>query len=298
LENGAKGRTMNRRKFLFAGTRLGMALAAGSLLSPKSVLGRAAPSETADTAKTTQNPGRIFITGSSDGLGYLAAESLQAQGHEVIVHVRSQQRMPAVRKLVEKGAVATVGDLSDLAQIHDLARQVNAVGRMDAVIHNAGVFSGPHVLMVNTVAPFLLTALIQRPRRLIYLSSGMHKGGSTDLAGKDWLGRSSAGGYSDSKLYVTTLAAAVARLWPDVFSNAVNPGWVPTKMGGPAAPDDLHLGHATQEWLAVSDEPEAKTSGGYWFHRKREEPHSAVRDVRFQDLLLAELARVTGTRLA
>lgn len=103
--------------------------------------------------------------------------------------------------------------------------------------------------------------------------------------------------YSDSKLYVTAFAAAVARRWPDVCSNAVDPGWVPTKVGGPGAPDDLRLGHLTQEWLATSDDPRARTTGGYWHHQERHDPHPAVHDERFQDELLAELATFTGTSL-
>jgi NAD(P)-dependent dehydrogenase (short-subunit alcohol dehydrogenase family) len=241
---------------------------------------------------------RVFITGSADGLGHAAARTLLAEGHEVVVHVRSQARLPAVAELVDQGAIATIGDLSEVAQIRDLARQVNAIGRMDAVIHNAAVISGAQLLVVNVVAPYLLTALVQRPQRLIYLSSSMHRGGRASLSGMDWSGRTSTGGYSESKLFVTTLAAAVARLWPGVFSNAVDPGWVPTRMGGPNAPDDLRLGHRTQEWLATSDDPEALTSGGYWYHQQRQTPHPAVNDTRYQDFLLAELGRATGTRLA
>jgi hypothetical protein len=89
----------------------------------------------------------------------------------------------------------------------------------------------------------------------------------------------------------------VARIWTDVFSNAVDPGWVPTKMGGPGAPDDLRLGHLTQVWLATSEDPEARTSGGYWYHQRRVEPAPSVHDERFQDQLLEELARFTATRL-
>lgn len=241
---------------------------------------------------------RVFVTGSADGLGHATAKTLLAQGHDVVVHVRSQGRLSAVKELVDQGAIATIGDLSDLAQIRDLANQVNAIGPMDAVVHNAGILSGSQVLVVNVVAPYLLTALIQRPKRLIYLSSSMHRGGRASLAGMDWTGRTSTGSYSDSKLFITALAAAVARRWPDVLSNTVDPGWVPTKMGGPSAPDDLRLGHVTQEWLATSDDPEALTSGGYWHHQRREQPHAAVNDTRFQDLLLAELARATGTKLA
>jgi NAD(P)-dependent dehydrogenase (short-subunit alcohol dehydrogenase family) len=103
--------------------------------------------------------------------------------------------------------------------------------------------------------------------------------------------------YSDSKLLVTALAFAIARRWPDVLSNAVDPGWVPTKMGGPGAPDDLELGHRTQEWLAVGEDPAAKVTGGYWFHQQRQAPAPAALDEDFQQRLLRELASVTGVSL-
>jgi NAD(P)-dependent dehydrogenase (short-subunit alcohol dehydrogenase family) len=202
-----------------------------------------------------------------------------------------------VRDLRDHGAAVVVGDLSHLEETRGVADQVNRLGRMDAVIHNAGVVSGSHVLPVNVVAPYLLTARIDRPQRLVYLSSGMHRGGRASLTGMDWSGQRSTGSYSDSKLFVTTLAVAVARIWPDVLSNAVDPGWVPTRMGGPGAPDDLRLGHLTQEWLATSDDPEARASGGYWYHQRRAEPARSVHDKRFQGQLLEELARFTGTRL-
>jgi NAD(P)-dependent dehydrogenase (short-subunit alcohol dehydrogenase family) len=240
---------------------------------------------------------RVFITGSADGLGRAAAQTLLEDGHEVVVHARSDHRLTAVRDLVDRGATAVVGDLSDLQQTRDVAEQVNRLGRLDAVIHNAGVISGPQVLPVNVVAPYLLTALIERPERLVYLSSSMHRGGRTDLTGSDWSGRRATGSYSDSKLFVTALAAAVARLWQDVLSNAVDPGWVPTKMGGAGAPDDLRLGHLTQEWLATSDDAQARTSGGYWHHQRRAEPAPAVNDQRFQAQLLEAMAGFTGERL-
>jgi NAD(P)-dependent dehydrogenase (short-subunit alcohol dehydrogenase family) len=239
---------------------------------------------------------RVFITGSADGLGRATAQTLLENGHEIVVHARSTARLGAVQDLVDGGAAAVVGDLSDLEQTRDLARQVNAIGHMDAVIHNAGVLHSPDIFTVNVVAPYLLTVLIERPQRLVYLSSGMHRGGHAGL------GRLEPGTdnvtYSDSKLYLTALAAAVARLWPDVLSNAVDPCWVPTRMGGASAPDDLRLGHLTQEWLATSDDPAALTSGGYWFHQNREKPHHAARDERFQNALLDHLAGITGERLA
>jgi NAD(P)-dependent dehydrogenase (short-subunit alcohol dehydrogenase family) len=240
---------------------------------------------------------RIFVTGSADGLGRAAAQTLLGAGHDVIVHVRSVQRLAAVDDLIDRGASAVVGDLADLDQTRAVADQVNQLGHLDAVIHNAGIYSGRQIMPVNVVAPYLLTALIHRPRRLVYLSSGSHYGGRADLAGVDWSGQRKAGSYADSKLFLTTLAVAVARIWPDVYSNAVDPGWVPTKMGGPGAPDDLRLGHLSQEWLATSDEPKARSSGGYWFHQRLRTPHPAVGDSAFQDALLAALARFTAAQL-
>src|SRR3954452_11531300 len=236
---------------------------------------------------------RVLITGSADGLGRAAAEDLVADGHEVIVHARSADRLAAVEPIIGRGASAVVGDLSDVEQTRSVADQVNRLGRVDAAIHNAGVLRGPHLLMVDVVAPYLLTARVDRPQRLVFLSSDMHHGGRAKVNGLDWNGQRPTASYSDSKLLVTTLAMAVARLWPDVFSNAVDPGWVPTKMGGPGAPDDLRLGHLTQEWLATSDAPEARTSGGYWYHQQRRAPHRDLRDPRFQGELLDELARAT-----
>jgi NAD(P)-dependent dehydrogenase (short-subunit alcohol dehydrogenase family) len=230
---------------------------------------------------------RILITGSGGGLGQLAAATLRDDGHDVILHARSADRV---------NGTAVIGDLADLDQTREIAAQVNELGRLDAVIHNAGVYTGRPIMPVNVVATYLLTALIERPQRLVYLTSGMHSGGRADLTNVDWTGRT-AGSYSDSKLFVTTLALAVARLWPDVVSNAVDPGWVPTRMGGPSAPDDLRLGHLTQEWLATSDEPEALSTGGFWYHQQRRDPPPAARDPRFQDELLSALADYTGTPL-
>jgi len=240
---------------------------------------------------------RVFITGSTDGLGRAAAASLLKDGHEVIVHARSSRRIPAVQHLLDRGAQCVVGDLAVEEEVRETADQVNGIGGIDAVIHNAGVLNGAALLPVNVVAPYLLTAFIPGPRRLIYLSSGMHRGGDTGLDGLDWTGRTTTASYSTTKLQVTALSAAVARLVPNVASNAVDPGWVPTRMGGRSAPDNLELGHRTQEWLAISDDPAALASGGYWYHQRRQTPHPAANDPKFQDALLAQLAEHTGVTL-
>ena len=239
---------------------------------------------------------RILVTGSADGLGRLAAESLLSAGHDVVVHARNRERAPSLRGLIDRGADLVVGDFTDRDAVRRIAAELNDAKPLDAVIHNVGVWSGKAVMPVNIVAPYLLTALLQGPSRLVYLSSASHYGGKPSLTGVDWRGQR-AGSYDDSKLFVTTLAAAVPRLRPHVLSNAVDPGWVPTRMGGPGAPDDLRLGHLTQEWLATSDDPDARTSGGYWHHQRHLEPHPAVHDRGFQDQLLAGLASFTGTPL-
>mgnify|MGYP001024815247 CR=1 FL=1 len=241
---------------------------------------------------------RMLITGSTEGLGRAAAASLLDDGHEVVVHARTTERLIAVRDLLDRGARSVVGDLARLDETLDVAEQANAIGRFDAVVHNAGVFEGPAVLPVNVVAPYALTARILRPPRLIYLSSGLHRGGRAEPGGADWSGTRETHGYSDSKLFVTALMAAVARLWRDTVAHAVDPGWVPTRMGGPNAPGDLRLGHVTQTWLATTADPGALVSGRYWHHRRVEAPHPAVHDERFQETLIAALAEHTGVELA
>jgi NAD(P)-dependent dehydrogenase (short-subunit alcohol dehydrogenase family) len=215
----------------------------------------------------------IFITGSTDGLGRAAARTLIDEGHQVVLHARSRERASALDDLAPRSAGVVVGDLGNAVETGSVVDQVNAIGRLDAIIHNAGTYSTSGrlptreghatILAVNTLAPYILTALIERPRRLIYLSSSMHRGGASALRDIDWLERrwDSSRAYSESKLYVTALAFAVARHWPDILSNAVDPGWVPTKMGGPGAPDDFEKGYRTQTWLAVSDDPAATVSG-------------------------------------
>jgi NAD(P)-dependent dehydrogenase (short-subunit alcohol dehydrogenase family) len=239
---------------------------------------------------------RILVTGSADGLGRLAAESLLLAGHAVVVHARNAERATVLDALTDRGAHLVIANFTNRDDVRRVATELTEGPQLDAVIHNAGVWSGPAVMPVNIIAPYLLTALLPQPSRLVYLSSSSHYGGRPSTAGVDWRG-SRAGTYEDSKLFVTTLAAAVARLRPHVVSNAVDPGWVPTKMGGSGAPDDLDLGHQTQEWLATSDDPKALTTGGYWYHEERRQPHRAVNDHTFQDHLLQALAEETGVAL-
>jgi NAD(P)-dependent dehydrogenase (short-subunit alcohol dehydrogenase family) len=237
---------------------------------------------------------RVFITGSADGLGQLAAKALIVQGHEVVLHARNEDRGKEAIDGVPGAEIVVTADLSSIDETKQLASKVNALGRFDAVIHNAGVYntSAKEIFAVNTLAPYILTCLIGKPQRLIYLSSGMHMQGSSKLDSfKTDISRIN---YSDSKLHVLMLAKAVARRWPDVYSNAVDPGWVPTKMGGQGATDDLQKGYETQVWLAVSSDPGALTTGQYFHHKKVHRHNPEADDVQLQDRFLGLCEDLTG----
>jgi len=238
---------------------------------------------------------RVFITGSTDGLGRLAAQHLVSQGHQVVLHARNIGRGEDVLKNVPGAEKVLIGDLSKMNEVKQLAADANVLGRFDAVIHNAGVYSasGEMIWTVNVLAPYILTCLMHRPDRLVYLSSGMHQGGRAKLDRFD----AKSVSYSDSKLHINMLTMAVARLWPEVHANAVNPGWVPTKMGGAGAPDDLQKGCETQAWLATSEDPKALVSGKYFFHQQQQKSHKDAADAKLQQQLLAECERQTGVKL-
>jgi NAD(P)-dependent dehydrogenase (short-subunit alcohol dehydrogenase family) len=237
---------------------------------------------------------RVFITGSADGLGQLAARELIAQGHKVVLHARSDERGQEALDKVPGAENVVTADLSSLDETKQLASKVNALGKFDAVIHNAGVYqtSSEEILAVNTLAPYILTCLVDRPKRLIYLSSGMHLDGRSKLESfKTDVSRLT---YSDSKLHVLMLCLAVARKWLEVYANAVDPGWVPTKMGGEAAPDDLQKGYDTQAWLAGSNERSAKVSGRYFHHQKESRHNTEADDVEMQERFLSLCTEITG----
>ncbi len=253
---------------------------------------------------------RVFITGSSDGLGQMAAQLLIEQGHSVVLHARNEQRGNDALAAVPGAESIVIGDLASIAQTRDVAEQVNRLGGFDAVIHNAGVGYReprriatedglPHVFAVNTLAPYILTALIARPKRLVYLSSGLHQSGDVSLKDLAWEDRPWRGqqAYSDTKLHDVLLAFAIACHWPAVLSNALEPGWVPTKMGGPDAPDDMDAAHRTQVWLAVSQDPAATVTGKYFFHMRQRTPNPAAHDAGRQDALLDACRRFSGIEI-
>jgi len=254
---------------------------------------------------------RIFISGSADGLGLMAGEWLLARGHAVTFHARSEKRADDLKRKLTSANDVVIGDVSTIAATRDVADQVNGIGAHDAVIHNVAIgYQEPRreetedgfskLFAINTLAPYLLTALIEKPRRLVYLSSGLHQSGDPDVSDLQWTKRRWNGmqAYSDSKLHDCWIAFWVARRWRQVKSNAVDPGWVATKMGGPGAPGDLAKGAVTQAWLAVSDDAAANVSGEYFHHQKTKTASPNAHRTDLQDRLMEYCREITGVEIA
>ncbi|AMX05291.1 short-chain dehydrogenase [Enterobacter asburiae] len=252
---------------------------------------------------------RIFISGSSTGLGLMAAELLVQQGHQVVLHARNANRAEDAQRALPQAEAVVVGDLEAIEGARQTSLRVNALGRFDAVIHNAAVGYNeayrvtcdglPHVFAINTLSAYILTAVIERPHRLVYLSSGMHHHARANLDDILWRKRrwNGADAYAESKLHDAMLAFALARRWRDVRSNSLEPGWVPTKMGGPHAPDDMDQAHLTQAWLAASRDTEADVTGKYFYHMKRMTANPQAHDVALQDRLINICTEISGIAL-
>jgi NAD(P)-dependent dehydrogenase (short-subunit alcohol dehydrogenase family) len=252
----------------------------------------------------------IFVTGSSDGIGRETARSLIAAGHRVVLHARDDLRASQASAATPGAFAVVVGDLASITATRALAEAANAYGPYDAIIHNAGVGggSGPRqvtadglerIFAINTLAPYVLTALIPLASRMIYLSSGLQEIGIADLVDLQYERKPYRGmqAYSDSKLHDVMLAFAVARRYPHVISNAVDPGWIKTKLGGSGATNELDEGAETPVWLATSDEAEATVSGRLLKWRQPLVPNPAATDVALQDGLLEACARLSGVKL-
>jgi NAD(P)-dependent dehydrogenase (short-subunit alcohol dehydrogenase family) len=253
---------------------------------------------------------RVFITGSSEGLGLMAGQLLVEGGHQVVLHARNSARADDARRALPQAEAVVLGEVSRIAGASEVAEQANRLGRFDAIIHNVGVGYRehgrietqdglPHVFAINVMAPYVLTALIAKPARLVYLSSGMHHGASANIADLTWHKRrwNGAEAYAESKLYDVMLAFAIARRWPDVLSNALEPGWVPTRMGGPGAPDDMDQAHRTQVWLATSNDPKALVTGQYFYHMRPRAADRSALDTTLQDRLLEAAEQLTSVSL-
>jgi NAD(P)-dependent dehydrogenase (short-subunit alcohol dehydrogenase family) len=252
---------------------------------------------------------RAFVSGSTDGIGLATAQELIRRGHHVVAHARTAARATEMRSELVGAEAILVADLASQQETRDLAAMANDSGAFDVIVHNAGIGSDEprrmtpdgveHVLAINAVAPYLLTAMMTPPRRMMYVTSGQHLNGTPSTDDLDWRVRNwdPLQAYADSKLFESTVAFAVARLWPSVITNTLEPGWVPTKMANYDAPDDLALAHMTQIWLAESEAPEALRSAGYYYHQRPQPAHPVARSEAFQSEVLEHFRRLTGVRL-
>jgi NAD(P)-dependent dehydrogenase (short-subunit alcohol dehydrogenase family) len=252
----------------------------------------------------------ILVTGSSAGIGRETAETLVHMGHRVVLHARDDARGRETAESVPGAAAVLVGDLASLDQTRALGEAAKDEGPFDVVIHNAGVGGGgsprletvdglERIFQVNALAPYVLTAVMGPPARLIYLSSGLQERGTAVLDDLQFERRrwDAAQAYADSKLYDVVLALAVSRHWPGTLTNAVDPGWIKTRMGGLHAPDPLPLGAETQVWLATSSEPAALVTGRFWKRRKQLPVNPVARDRALQDQFLQICASLSGVKM-
>lgn len=248
---------------------------------------------------------RIFITGSSDGIGARTAQRLVSQGHSVVLHARNAQRATDASSAVPGAAGVLVADLTSVKETLQLASEADSkYGPFDAVVHNAGLYTGmekvpgkdglPSLFHVNVLAPYVLTAAMKRPKRLVFVSSGMHQTGRPGLGKGD---RLVDAGYSDTKLHNIMLANAFARRWKDVQSNSLDPGWVPTKMGGAGATDDIEAAVDTYVMAALGQGDAAGKTGRYFRDSREKATSSDATDTGLQDRLLRELEKISGVAL-
>lgn len=252
---------------------------------------------------------RIWITGSSDGLGQAAAKILSEQGHNVFLHARNSTRASQAHAAVPKAKGVIIGDLSSVAGVKKLASQANKAGPFDAVVHNAGLGLSTdgsktadgvaQVFAVNSLAPFVLTALMEKPKRLLYVSSGLHQGGDESLKDVAWKERQfqPSQAYNDTKMHNVLLAKAVAKRWPDVQSAALDPGWVRTKLGGSSAPGSSEPPAQMIAAYATGSSPAGEKTGVYLNPGGVGSPHDATETAEKQDRLLEIYGSISGVSL-
>ncbi|KAK4503315.1 hypothetical protein PRZ48_006743 [Zasmidium cellare] len=249
---------------------------------------------------------RVFITGSSDGIGLHAAQRLIEKGHRVTLHARNEDRAADTRSAAPGAEEVLIADLRSISAIKQLADDANATGTFDAIIHNAGIGYGgtssrettsdgiSAVFSVNTLAPYILTCLMEKPKsRILFMSSDSHYGGDETLKKC-----TTSHSYGNSKLHDVMLANAFARRWSDVQSVSMHPGWVRTKMGGAAPGTTDEPAKVLAEW-AVGEGSMAKLPSGAFFTTSgQEQAHSGAGNVQKQEELLSICKEVSGVEVS
>ena len=239
----------------------------------------------------------ILITGATDGIGRRTAQQLARQGHQVLLHGRSMDKLAKVAQGIGGGVETYLADLSVPSDVDALVERVlDKHTNLDVLINNAGILktanpvaaSGRDVRFeVNALAPFVLTLgllpIIPKEGRVINLSSAAQApiDVAAMLAGT---ALDDMNAYAQSKLAITIWTAEMARTNPAGPSFiAVNPGsLLATKMvqeGFGIAGNDLQIGADILIHAALSDEFSDK-SGQYFDNDagRFTQPHSAAQD--------------------
>lgn len=246
-----------------------------------------------------------FVSGSTQGIGLRTVQGLIANGHKVVAHARTKERAEEAKKDLEGVHHIVVGDLNDQAQVRDIASELNEIGTFETIVHNAGVGYQEKsrgdgeiakTLQVNVLAPYMLTALTNRAQKYIWLSRHQYTQAKVDLSDINWTKRKWNGqtAYIESKVYDAALGLALANMWPDVYSNIVDPGWVPTRMGGKKATDDIEKSAETQVWLA---DKECSPTGGFFMHKELQQLGNNIRHPGFHTDLIRACEELTGAEL-
>ncbi len=186
----------------------------------------------------------IMITGSTDGIGKLAATKLAQSGLQIILHGRNPEKLSTVLEEIKSttgnqnitGYVADFSNLDDVKSMVAKIKEGNA--SIDVLVNNAGIFKTENTIaengidirmVVNYLAPVVLTngllPLLQKGNspRIINLSSAAQATVSaTSFAKNSKLSHNDA--YAQSKLAILLWSFYLAKQQPNIVTIALNPG--------------------------------------------------------------------------